>query len=604
MTRFMLTLVLAFFCLGGNAWADETKESCVTVQRGDNLIRTARALNSTVSDLARINGIKNPNRIYLRQKICRDAEMKSPAKGSEIPQKEEPEKPSAPKNVETDIAVEGYTPYAEVGRNPLVPKNEQNPKALTSIERDALVHIGANEGDIALIDQLLKEGKMEAILLPIGTKFIAMSERGKGKSVKISHRRIATWKSPESATVFTLSDGRKVARIDSCSNWTQLEVEPEETPEEIALAAVTPEPIEEAEEERGCGLDDHDLFLSRGGTSGNGSSTTYNYADGFACLAKTRVDGGTVKGGVGGLYGDHHGSADDGFGYKGKRYGGGPAVKYVDDDGWDARLGLLFGRVSNDGHSADRDYVQSRNFRMFGPSAGINLYQREMAGEAWFPKTQIWASAFKLSGASLNHSWQGTPIEDTSSLKSSWLISAGVRQFILQGPVKPWVSAEFFGELPMTRNGTLMIGVTDEKEIFWAGIGKTWSLKNGGSAQSWMFGMDVGNAVRERRSDARHEEWVNTRTSYYDPQTGAFTTKKSEGNEVSPSTVARFDTSGGKFVSANSQTRPEVPTPQDSATPSPELKNEIQRMKQNASLTNQDSQFTQEEDHWANHWNG
>lgn len=533
-TRFVFALIFALFCFGGSARADEVRESnCIVAESGDTLWGAAKILGSTVSDLAKGNGIKNPNRIYPGQKVCRDAEVKNPAKGSEIPQKEQPVKPIAPKTMETDVAgTQGYTPYAEAGRNPLVPKSDQHPEVLTQIEKDALLHIGVSGNDIALIEQVLSKGRVETVSLSPGTKFVAMSERGKGKSVKISYKRVATWKASEPATVFTLSDGRKVARINSCSNWTLLEQELKETPEDMAIMAVAPEQEQKPEAE-GCGFDDHDLFLSRGGSKGNGSRVTYNYADGFVCLAKTRVDGGTVSAGVGGLYGNDRGSADDGFGFKGHRHGVGPAVKYYDDDGWDARLEFLFGRAANSGHSADGSYRQKRNFHSFGPAFGINLYQRELAGETWFPKTQIWGSAFKLSGASLNHSWQGTPIDDTGSLKSSWLISAGVRQFVYQGPVKPWVSAEFFGELPMTRNGTLMLGVTDEDEILWAGIGKTWNLKSGGSARSWMIGLDVGNLGRKLRGNYRHEEWVSTNTSYYDRNTGAFTLKKSEGNEVS-----------------------------------------------------------------------
>lgn len=606
MTRFLFALILAFFVLGNVVRANEANEGCITVQRRDNLTKIARVLNSSVQKLVEINGIKNRHLIYPGQEICREVVVKSSAAmGSKIPQREEQSaKPIDLKKEQVGSATaEGYTPYAEIGVNPLVPKGKRNPKALLPVEQDALRHIGASVDDKKFIEQALVDGTAKHEVLDPGTKFVAMTERGKKRmSVKVTRNRVATWKNPESATTVLLPDGRKMARMDSCWNWVQLErMPPEETPEAVALAMVTPEPVEPNKEVEGCGLDDHDLFLSRGGTSGNGSRTTYRYVDAFLCIVKKRVEGGTVKAGLGGLYGDHHGSADDGFGYRGRRYGVGPTGKYIDDDGWDARFGFLFGRMFNDGHSADGDYRQERNFRnMYGPSIGINLYQREIAGEKWLPKTQIWGSAFRLAGANLSHSWQGTPIEDTNSLKSSWLIALGVRQFLYQGPIKPWISAEYFAEIPSTRNGTLMFGITDEDEILWAGIGKTWNLKSGGSARSWMVGIDVGNGVRKVRSNARHEAWVNTKTSYYDPETGAFTVRKSDltgDKAVSP--PARFDISHGQFAKpvtlmASAQ---KGTTLRESPTPEPPVATRLQKNKPVVSAP-------PNKDRWASHWNG
>ena len=530
MTRFFLSLVFACVLLGGNAWADE---GCATVRRGDNLTKVARELNSTVPDLAAKNGIKDPNRIYPGQKICLE-EAKDSAqdpKASRVQQS----KHKSPKKAETGVAddiLAGYTPYAEIGVNPLIAKRSGNAKMLSQIERDALLHIGVAKDEIALIEQSLVNGTAEEALLQPGTKFVSMSERGKGKNaVKVTRNRIATWTVPERAVVITLPDGRKIARMDSCSNWAQVEVEPEQ-PESIAIAAVTPRP-EESQKEEGielCGLDDHDAFLSTGRTDGNGSKTRWNYASVFACIAKGRVDGGIVKAGVGGVYGSHKGHATtDGFQYSGNRYAWGPEAKYVDDDGWDARVGFFpWGKFSNDGKSADGDYVQTRDFGMRGVDFGINLYQREMVGEEWFPKTQIYGSYFKLSAKDVHHSWQGNSIVDTSDLKSSALLSLGVRQFIYQGPVKPWFSLEYFSELPSVRSLTGMIGVTDEDEILWAGIGLTRNLEKGGIARSWMLGVDVGNGVRKFRSDVRNEEWKNVNTAYYDGKTGAFTVKRPE----------------------------------------------------------------------------
>lgn len=550
MTRFVLFLIFACISLGGNAWADEVKEGCVTVQRSDNLTRVARALNSTVSNLVVVNGIKNQDRIYPGQKICREVDVKVPAMDSKPLQQKKPAEP-APRNSETGVASNipaGYTPYAETGVNPLL-KNCPIDN-VSAIEKVALSQINVAESDVENLRRSIVSGSIQQSSLPADTKFRVMTERGKGGSVKVSFNRIATWKTPKQALVFDLPDGRRLARLDDCCNWTQVEVEPQL--ESIAIAAVTPEP-EEVPKEEGvelCGPDDHDAFLSRGRTDGNGSKTGWKYASGSVCLAKTRVDGGTVLGGVGGLYGDHQGHATtDGFQYSGKRYGWGPDAKYIDDDGWDVRLGGRFGKSSNDGHSADGDYAQTRNFNLRGVDFGINLYQRELAGEKWFPKTQIYGSYFKLSARDLHHSWQGNQIADTSDLKSSALLSLGVRQFIYQGPVKPWISLEYFAERPSTRNLTGMIGVTDEDEILWAGIGLTRNLEKGGTARSWMVGIDVGNGIRKLRSDARHEEWESANTSYYDEDTGAFTVKRPEtSGDTSSSSVARFDVASGQFV--------------------------------------------------------
>lgn len=574
MTRFVLFLIFACISLGGNAWADETREGCITVQRSDNLTRVARALNSTVSNLVVVNGIKDQDRIYPGQKICRDADVKNPAMDSEPLQQKKPAEP-APRNSETGVASNipaRYTPYAETGVNPLL-KNCPIDN-VSAIEKVALSQINVAESDVENLRRSIVSGSIQQSSLPADTKFRVMTERGKGGSVKVSFNRIATWKTPKQALVFDLPDGRRLARLDDCCNWTQVEVEPQ--PESIAIAAVTPEP-EEIPEEEGvelCGLDDHDAFLSTGRTDGNGSKTGWKYASGFVCLAKARVDGGTVLGGVGGLYGDHQGHATtDGFQYGGKRHALGPDAKYIDDDGWDVRVGGRFGKSSNNGHSADGDYAQTRNFNLRGVDFGINLYQRELAGEKWFPKTQIYGSYFKLSARDLHHSWQGNQIADTSDLKSSALLSLGVRQFIYQGPVKPWISLEYFAERHSTRNLTGMIGIAmDEDEILLAGIGLTRNLEKGGTARSWMVGIDVGNGIRKLRSDARHEEWESANTSYYDEETGAFTVKRPEVKRGdSPSSVARFDIASGQFVkrSVSLEAKPATLIPREAQPETP-----------------------------------
>ncbi len=518
MNRFFLCLFFVFIFLGGNAWADEAKKDCITVQPGDNLTKIARTLDTTVSDLAGKNGIENPNRINPGQIICLEGGQK-PTKASKEP--------------ETGVASNaptGYAPYAETGVNPLVPEGKRNPQLLSQVEKDALHHIGASGQDIDAIEAAISGGKAEAISLLPGTKFVSMSERGgKGKSVKITRNRIATWKAPEKAVVVTLSDGRKIARIESCFNWAHVEVEPTRSAS-IAVAAVTPqlEPTPEPGVEL-CDLDDHDLFASVGRTDGNGSKTGWRYAAGFACIAQGRVDGGTVKAGVAGVYGDHSGRATaDGFRYSGNKFAWGPAVKYLDDDGWDARLGvLLWGKFHSDGHSADGKYVQKRDFSMRGLDFGMNLYQREIDGEKWFPKLQLYGAYSVLSGKKLSHSWEGVSIPDTGNLESDSLLSVGARLFVYQAAVKPWISVEYFAERPSAGNLTGMIGVTDEDEILWAGVGFTRNLEKGGTARSWMVGVDVGNGIRVLRGKLRHDEWVAANTSHYDEETGAFSLAKS-----------------------------------------------------------------------------
>lgn len=549
MKFFMMILLFCGVCLGGNAWADEVNENgCAIVVRGDTLSKIARTLHSTVSDLAKRNGIRNSNSIYPNQKICREGD--TPSEDTTLKPKPEETQRAPHVGVTGDAGIGGYTPYKEVGRNPLVSWKKKDVRSVSAIELDALNHIGVSGSDLEVVRKAIADGTAEQVELLPGTKFVSMSERGRGKSVKVTRNRVATWKSPEPAVMVTLSDGRKIARINSCSNWAQVEVPPKEPDPSVAIAAVTPEP-EEIPEEKGvdlCGLDDHDLFGSIGRTDGNGSKTGWRYADGFACIAKKRVDGGDVKVGVGGLYGDSKGhTTTDGFQYSGDRYGWGPTAKYIDDDGWDARVGFFpWGKFSNDGQSADGNYVQTRNFDMRGVNFGVNLYQRELAGEKWFPKTQIYGSAFKLFDQDLQHSWQGNAIADTSDLKSSWLLSFGIRQFLYQASIKPWVSAEYFGEIPHTRNVTGMIGVTDEDEIFWAGIGLTRNLEKGGYARTGMIGIDVGNGVRKVRSDARHDEWVAQETSYYDEETGAFTLKRPDLGSSSTG-VAKFNIATGSF---------------------------------------------------------
>lgn len=569
MKLFAVILLVCGICLGGNAWADETsKDNCVLVASGDTLSKIARTLDSTVSELAKKNGIQNPDIIHPDQKICREGNA---PKENTTPKQKPEEKQRAPHmgvtGITDTVIPEGYTPYSTTGVNPLV---RQCPvDAVSPIEKVALARIGVSSSDVENIEREISSGTVHQTLVPAGTKFSVMTEHGRRKnSVRVAYNLIATWGIPKQGLVFDLPDGRKIARLDCC-NWAQVEVPPKEPEPSIAVAAVTPEP-EVTPEEQGvelCGLDDHDLFGSIGRTDGNGSKTGWRYADGFACIAKGRVDGGTVKGGIGGLYGDSKGHATtDGFVYSGERYGWGPTVKYVDDDGWDARSSFFpWGKFLNDGHNANGDYAQTRDFDMRGSNFGFNLYWRELAGEKWFPKTQIYGSAFKLFDQDLQHSWQGNQIADTSDLKSSWLLSLGIREFIYQGPVKPWISLEYFAEIPHTRNLTGMLGVTDEDEILWAGIGLTRNLEKGGYARTGMVGIDVGNGIRKLRSNVRHDEWVSTETSYYDEATGAFTLKRPESG-TDATRVAKFDVATGSFGRTNGDATPVQPIMQVAKT--------------------------------------
>ena len=94
--------LLLFLVLSGNALAGEGNDSCVLVRNGDNLWKISSVLRVPVRDLAVNNGIKNPNRIHPGQRICRGNHEELDGKPAEV--------------------AEGYTPYAEAGRNPLVRK--------------------------------------------------------------------------------------------------------------------------------------------------------------------------------------------------------------------------------------------------------------------------------------------------------------------------------------------------------------------------------------------------------------------------------------------------------------------------------------------------
>jgi hypothetical protein len=349
---------------------------------------------------------------------------------------------------------------------------------------------------------------------------------------------------PQKAMKYMTTSGKTIYRFEVCGNWAQLsESDPNprlvtievpapatyahveivsqpkpapqpvpaiESPKEPVVAPETVTVVETEvapapEEETKPYIWDWDLYV---GTGGDASGTKYSHAEGALYPFIREEEGGRSYFGIGGKWNRSHGETDDGFSWSGKLSAWGPAYKYADWDGWDVSVKALFGELEERGRISK--YQSSRDFDIAGFSLGYNNYQREQAGEKWWPEYGLYASVFWPTSRDVKHSWDGTPIADTKDLgRFSSLVGVGYRQDIYAGEyLRPFGSVGYSAENPTSESLSLRLGVSDARKIFFASVGINHNLDDSSNVVGWDIGVDVAQGVKLARAEARRAEML------------------------------------------------------------------------------------------------
>jgi hypothetical protein len=433
------------------------------------------------------------------------------------------------------------------GRAPLLSKKQvaarlRGEQPLLNVERQVLAEQGLSAQEIEECNQEVLGQNKKFDVIHTGTKLGWTSGRG-GKitgAFVYTGAPVLTLKCASGRVQQVVFDAGK----ESCGNWTNgnpqpehfIHVPPKPMPQPEIPVVKTPE---ERAEESLIGLD-YDLWLSAGGVHGNGSDTFFQYAAGGLYVYKD-VENGRVEVGVAGHFGHSGGEAHpSGFRYEGNRFGVGPAVKYFNWDGWDARGSIFVGGVNETGISEDGLFKQARNALDLGVDAGINYYPRQLAGERWFPKTQGYAQLAWILSSNAHASYAGKAVDPGDYSKISFVGGVGVRQFIYDPesiPIRTFCGADWFAELPSSSALNVSCGITDRHEILWAWVGPSFDLIHGGKAGLWTVGVDSGNGIRYIRKEYRKGTFVEavengeravageklqSGTETYNPTTGVY----------------------------------------------------------------------------------
>ncbi len=240
-------------------------------------------------------------------------------------------------------------------------------------------------------------------------------------------------------------------------------------------------------------LDDWELYVSMGGSlGGHGSAVGYGAVSGayFPGALIKDMENGRLEGGLGMQANGWIGQTHDSFHYNGYVAVGGPAIKYIDWDGWDFELRLNAGILQENGHKTD--YDSKRSGGVVGPSMSYNNYERQLAGHDWFPEYGFYGSVLTPFSFNAHHSWQGNSIADTNDLrKMNYLLNVSGRLFVYKNDdwgIRFFTQAGYFQESPTGQSVSLRVGVGDTQKRWGVSVGPNFDLLHNWNVE---FGADA-----------------------------------------------------------------------------------------------------------------
>lgn len=451
-----------------------------------------------------------------------------------------PEMPKAPRVVLPKTNAAGEILYRVVGTAPL---NGCGKRDIADISKEAWNVLGLSEDDQAylMLNADLKQGPRINATAHSGLVQLVPDMRleqvtfcRKGKVVALGPMRTA-W-SPDTAVYgekFVLPSGKVLVWMRNCYNWVILTEEqptprkvppppPEEPPVqppiEPTLPPPPPAPPEEVTQADICARSDPNLVVGfeREPSHNDGDTTHSDFLTfSYYCLRPFEgSDGATGLHGFGGKLtaSDWRGDVNRKAGhFKGWNYVVGPSYKRILDEGrdWEVSVG--------GGHMRDRftqdKYASQRDFDLVGFTAGHNDYRRRLAGEEWFPETQVFGALTFPISRSVQHSWDGQPIADTAELsRFDFGAQVGARLWIRETPdmwALPYLQGGLFVQHPTSASMSLRIGVSDPARVVGCGVGIDQDLQNGGDpVGAWGCWADVIQGVRVGRAIYRKHQVI------------------------------------------------------------------------------------------------
>ena len=484
--------LLAFFGMPG---VQAAEPSFHVVKAGETLQSIAGANWKAV---CRANGLKNCNKIRAGQKIM----LENRSQRASV---------TAP-----STTASGDFRWTKVGGAPL---HGCGGRSDATINLEAWKKLGLSQEDQDMLQRKISEGQHKEIFLKPGRRFQAAAFCEKGH-VSFKYNVVAAWDRSVvvSARTYILSGGRLLHWVRNCNNWV---LDTVVLPPAVAIAPPAAAPREEpeivAEPEAVVIAEryDYDLALYAGADQ----NVRFGGFEGalYPLLKETKEGRHAV--GIGAKGDWWKGENAQGFQYDGNNLTVGPAYKWSGYDGRDVNVKLLAGRVKENGHQGD--YRSQQTYRALCLATNYTDASRERAGEEVLPEWSAWANYCHLMARSVGHSWQGSPISDTSDLgKSRAIVSIGGRVILhqnletatsgaLSGTVarnlQPFVELGGNVETPGDPTGHAYVGIRTANKLWTVGVGAHFGPE--GTIPGFAVTFDAGRAIKLNIEETR---WTAT----------------------------------------------------------------------------------------------
>ncbi|MDP3957325.1 MAG: LysM peptidoglycan-binding domain-containing protein [bacterium] len=429
-----LWLFLGLLSFFGTAQAVDSSTCGVAhkVKKGETLSgilasKGIRPSQANISNVTAASNLQNPNVIRVDQELCIPRGIKvSTVKLAKV----------------QSVGKKPWT-WQHLNRAPLRDCGKRSMDDLLEESMQELKQRGFLTGqDVQDLREMMRKFQYDRVHIDQGDRYLAVAFCEKGK-VTFREDVIVGWKAKPGegeARRYTLPSGAVVNWAFDCANLLpvkrgkppvpepQIPVKPVEPPSEPmvpvepptpSLVPIPPDQPEPKVKVRGS---DYDVALFAGG-----DTSPVGFAGGVGAYYPilTETKHGRLATGVGAFGSGWLGKTED-FSYNGVRGVIGLANKLSTPSGVD--FGIKFpawGKSWERGHNSS-GYQMSRTASLFCGAFDVTDARRERAGEKWNPEYLLYLQLCRVSNIKAEHSYQGTPIADTTPLQNlSGIISVG-----------------------------------------------------------------------------------------------------------------------------------------------------------------------------------
>lgn len=412
----------------------------------------------------------------------------------------------------------GYLPWREVGVATMRDFQNGNPEYQEWARAQALSQLGLNAYQVREVLDAMKNGTAEQGVIHQGDTFKAMSYYSKrqGRVIMLHKVRLTAAGEYEVSRV-RLSNGRVIVIVDKCNNVGEEESAPPPPPPPAPKESTPPPPVDNTpplppvappvpvvptkQADGFCNNLRLNAVLGAEFELNEGHARSGYGAWGIYCMK--RLKDGWIGFGPAGQAAIYAGDPGDGH-FNGHliTYPG-IGMMRVWNKGQDLEAKLMVGDyVSN---YRESDYRSHEQRTVIGLSVAFNDYSGRINGSGK-PETQLFGMIGLPIGGSSEHSWQGQPLDNPSSLGLYY--NLGVRRYLLPEDPKrawnPYIQAGILGEV---RSGedffscSLRVGATNRRKTF--GVHAGVNFCNGSVVPAIGVWYDLGNDLRQRRAARR-----------------------------------------------------------------------------------------------------